>query len=471
MSGAVAANRPGSRNDRIPVPLGELLEIVTESIDAGRLDRAERLLGHALAASPNLPQPMHLQGLIAFRRKRPDEAAALMERAIAAGGRQAGNLRNLSEVYRHLGRLDESLALARQAVASDPADPLGPFNLAMVHYDRNELPPCIAAATHAVQLRPNLPQAHMKLGQAYLAAGELGPGWEHYEWRYQIPGAQPLMPPTTRKQWDGKAVPGSRLLLVADQGFGDVFMFARYVDWVRTLAPDLMIACSNELRAMLTRMFPDIPNFTRWDIIPDYACFCPFSGLPRLHGTRLDNIPVSIPYIVPDPERVQPWADRLAAMLPAGMRRVGIAWAGRPTHNNDHSRSIALGTLAPLASVPGTVFVALQKGEGLKQLGDWPGPAPLVNLDPHLLDFEDTVAVIDQLDMLVTIDTAIGHLGGALGKPTWIMLPFAADWRWLQHRADSPWYPDIRLFRPPATRRWDVVVPQVAAALRERFAA
>ena len=470
MSGAMAASRPMPR-DCVPMPVGELFEIVNESIDAGRLDRAERLLGHVFAVAPNAPDALHLQGMIAYRRKRVDEAAALMERGVAAGGRRAGQLRNLSEAYRYLGRLDDALTMARQALASEPADPLGPFNLAMVHYDRVELEPCIAAALHAVQLRPNLPQAHMKLGQAYLVTGDFARGWNHYEWRYQIPGATPLMPPTERKQWDGRELPADRLLLIADQGFGDVLMFARYVDWARGKAPDIIIACGKELAPLLTRMFPGISVFTRWDMLPDYLAYCAFSGLPRLHGTTLDTIPAEVPYLTPEPVRVADWGARMAELLPAGRRRVGIAWAGRPSHNNDHFRSVELRQLGALAEVPGVVFVALQKGDSAAQVGSWPGPAPLVDLGPELSDFEDTAAVISHLDLVVTVDTAIAHLGGALGVPTWVMLAHAPDWRWMLERTDSPWYPGMRLFRPPAIRRWDVVVADVAAALAGHFSA
>jgi len=309
----------------------------------------------------------------------------------------------------------------------------------------------------------------MKLGQALLAAGDFPLGWKHYEWRYQIPGAAPLMPPTERKQWDGGDLGGRALLLIADQGYGDVVMFVRLVAWARARVPCIMIACSTEMAPLLTRMFPGMPIFTRWDNLPDYLAYLPFSGLPRLHGTTLETIPAMVPYITPDPARQASWTARLAALLPAGSRRVGLAWAGRPTHNNDHSRSVALATLAPLAATQGVVFVALQKGEPAAQVADWPGPAPLVDLGPLLDDFEDTVAVLSRLDLLVSVDTAVAHFGGAMGVPTWVMLPYAADWRWLKDRTTSPWYPGTRLFRPPAVRRWDVVVAEAAAALSERF--
>lgn len=151
------------------------------------------------------------------------------------------------------------------------------------------------------------------------------------------------------------------------------------------------------------------------------------------------------------------------------MKRVGIAWAGRPTHNNDHNRTTTLAALAPLGEVPGIALVSLQKGEGVDQIALWKGPAPLIDIGTKLQDFEDTMAVIDQLDLMVTVDTAIGHFAGAMGRPAWIMVPFAPDWRWLMGRQDTPWYPSLRLLRHPMTKRWDLLVPMVAEELRREF--
>ena len=476
MSGAVqfAAPAPAAATraavPSVPMPLSEIFELVTESIEAGRLDRAERLLGHVLAVAPAQPDALHMSGLIAFRRKKLPEAAALMERSVAQGARKPAYLRNLSELYRVLGRLDDAVAYARQAVSGDPADPLSSFNLAMVYYDRMEIPACLSAARHAVELRPSLPQAHMKLGQAYLLQGEMERGWDEYEWRYQIPGAQALMPKTERPQWDGAPMPDQKLLLVADQGFGDVVMFARYIPWVLERCPDVVVACSIEMFSILKRTYPGVTLFTRWDECPVYAAFCPFSGLPRLHGTRLDNIPAAAPYLAPEADRAAIWGARLAERIPAGMLRVGIAWAGRPTHNNDHNRTVHLSIFAPLAQVPGVVFVSLQKGDDAAQVASWPGPAPLIDLNAELETFEDTMAVMSHLDLLITVDTALGHFAGAMGVAAWVMVPFAPDWRWLRDRTDTPWYRTLRLFRHPATRRWDLVIPAVTAALEQRVA-
>jgi hypothetical protein len=456
----------------VPVPAPEVFAIAHEYLEANRLDAAERMIGHVLAAAPNQPEALHTKGLILFKRNRVAEASALMERSIAlGGGGKATHYRNLSEVYRLQTRLDEALAAARRAVSLDPADPLGPFNMAMVLFDRMEIDACIAAARHALDLRPNLPQAHMKLGQALLVKGDMGPGWDHYEWRYQIPGAQPLMPKTDRPQWDGRALgPGERLLLVGDQGFGDVVMFARYIPWVIERTAELAIACSAEMEPTLRRMFPGVPLITRWDQVGVFACYCPFSGLPRLKGTRIDSVPSATAYLTPEPERARLWRERLDAQLPPGLKRVAFAWAGRPTHNNDHNRTIALDTMAPLFEVPGVAFVSVQKGPATAQLAGYKGAAPLLNLDAQIQDFEDTIAILSAMDLLVSVDTSVVHFAGALGRPAWAMIPFAPDWRWLMAREDTPWYPSVRLFRHPQPKRWDLVIPRVAGELA-RFAA
>ena len=457
----------------VPMPAGEIFVVAHEYLEAGRLDAAERMIGHVLAVLPNQPEALHTKGLIAFRRNRIAEAAVLMERSIAVAGGGGGSggksvhFRNISEVYRLLTRLDEAVVAARRAVSLDPADPLGPFNLAMVLFDRMEIDACIAAARHAIDLRGNLPQAHMKLGQALLLKGDMGPGWDEYEWRYQIPGAQPLMPKTERPQWDGRALGvGERVLLVGDQGFGDVVMFARYIPWVLQRCAEVAIACSGEMEPTLARMFPGVQLVTRWDVVPPFVFYCPFSGLPRLKGTRIDSIPAATSYLRADPGRVKLWRDRLDTLVPAGLKRIAIAWAGRPTHNNDHHRTITLETLAPLFEVAGIALISVQKGPAVAQIAGYKGRAPLIDLDAEIKDFEDTIAVLECVDLLISVDTSVVHFAGALGRPAWMMVPFAPDWRWLMGREDSPWYPSVRMFRHPQPKRWDLVVPRVAEALR-----
>ncbi len=454
---------PGS----VAVPGGEVFVIASEYFEAGRLDAAERMLRHLLATQPEQPEAVHLLGLIEHKRGHGEAAAALVERAIAAGGRRPVHYRNLSEIYRLLARLDPALTAARRAVSLDPADALGLFNMAMVLYDRLEVKAAIAAARAALEIKPNLPQAHMKLGQSLLLLGEFAEGWAEYEWRYQIPGAAALMPTTDRPQWDGRPLgPGERLLLIADQGYGDVIQFARYIPWVQARAPDLALACSRELLSTIDRIVPALPSFHRWEACPPFVAYCPLSGLPRLAGTRLETIPAPIPYLKTDPALVAAWREKLAARVAPGVKRVGIAWAGRPTHNNNINRTIRLETLAPLFDVSNITLISLQKGPAAAELGGYRGAAPLLNLDPEISNFDDTAAIVENLDLVLCVDTSLGHLAGALGKPAWVMLPHAPDWRWLLGRSDTPWYPTLQLFRCPGPRRWDLLLPQIAAALR-----
>lgn len=451
----------------VPVPLGEVFSLAAEFERAGRLPDAARLLAHARAAAPDQPDVLHLSGIVAFREKRPQEALALMERAIAIGGDPALYLRNICEVYRTLGRLDDALAAGRRAAELAPTDPMALHNLAIIHYERLEPDDAIACARRALALDPTMPGAHFELAEALLLKGELAQGWEEYEWRYRIAGAAALMPPTDKHQWDGAPMPGDTLLLVADQGFGDVIQFARYIGWAMERCPSIAIASSPEVAPLLAQIAPQARIFQRWEDCPPWAVFCPLSGLPRLHGTRVENIPAPVPYLRADPERVATWRARLDGLVPADYRRIGIVWAGRPTHNNDRNRSAGLAAFAPLAALPRTALVSLQKGDAAAQAGSYFGRAPLVNLGAEIQDYGDTMAIMQGLDLMVTVDTSVAHLAGAMGRPIWVMLPRAPDWRWLMDRSDTPWYPTMRLYRQEPDRDWRAVLARIARELRD----
>jgi tetratricopeptide (TPR) repeat protein len=450
----------------VPVPAGEIYVIATEYVEAGRLDAADRLLGHILAATPTHAESLHLSGLIAFRRGRMEDSAALMERAARAGARKAVHLRNLAEVYRQVGRLDEGADVAERALNLDRADPLAAFNLAMVQYDRLRIPECVAAAREALRRKPDLPEAQMKLAQALLVSGDFAPGWEAYEFRYRIPGAAPLMPPTTRPQWDGAPMPGGRLLLVADQGYGDVIMFGRLASWAQSRCANVTVACSPEMRGIVEQLVQGATIAIRWEDCQDHTAYCPFSGLPRLSALTLASLPGSTDYLRADPALVSKWAARLDAAIPAGLRRVALSWAGRPTHNNDRNRSLHLRQLQSLANTEGVAFISLQKGPAAAQCAEWTGPAPLLNLDAEIQSFEDTAAILQNIDLSLSVDTSVAHLAGALGRTAWVMLPYAPDWRWLLDREDTPWYPSMRLFRQSNTRDWPGVIARVTETLK-----
>ncbi len=451
----------------VPVPLNELFMVAAEYERAKRWAEADRLLSHILAVAPNQADSLHLAGIVSFRLGRHAQALEQMERAIAHGVDTPLYLRNICEVYRSLGRLDEALAAARQAAALSPSDPLCLHNLSVIHYERLELAESIACADRALAMNAGLPGAHFARAEALLLLGDWAEGWEEYEWRFRIAEAAPLMPPTDRPQWDGTAFSDGRLLLVADQGFGDIIQFGRYIDWAKARCPDIVIACPPEVVSIMRQLCPSAAIALRGEDSLPFRAYAALSGLPRLHGTRPGNVPASVPYLRADPDRVAAWRRRLDGLVPAGFKRVGIVWAGRPTHNNDRRRSTTLASFGPIASVPRVALISLQKGPSADQAGRYFGRAPLVNIGAEIGDYDDTMALLSSLDQVITVDTSVGHLSAALGRPTWIMLAHAPDWRWLMDREDTPWYPTVRLFRQKMAGDWAEVMRRVGAALRD----
>jgi hypothetical protein len=297
-------------------------------------------------------------------------------------------------------------------------------------------------------------------------AGRYKEGFPEYEWRVKLPEAKPLLPsPTDKPLWDGTPLPAGRLLLVADQGFGDAIQFSRFIPWARARAGEVVLAASREIKPLFTG-WPELAGvYDEWGQLPPFDAYAALASLPHLSGLTLENFPPFRPYITAEAERMARWEERLSRLLPAGYRRVGLVWAGQPRHVNDHARSIAFETLAPLGEVADTVFVSLQKGDGARAVGNWLGRAPLVSLGPELESFADTAAVLANLDLLIAVDTSVIHLAGAMGRPTWLLLPYAPDWRWGLNSETTPWYPSLRLFRQDESRKWDVVIERVRAAL------
>lgn len=455
----------------VPVPLTELFTIAAEYERGGRLEQADRLLERMLETSPRQADTLHLSGIVSFRLGRHEKALLQMQQAIEYGVDTPLYLRNICEVYRSLGRLDEALATAKQAVELSPSDPLCLHNISIIHYERLEIEESIACAERALMMNPGLAGAHFELAEALLLKGDWARGWDEYEWRFRISGAAPLMPPTDRPQWDGISFSDATLLLIADQGFGDVIQFGRYIPWAAERCPDIVVACPSEMEPVLRQLHPGLRMFQNWQLCPPYRAYAALSGLPRLHGTRVDNVPAPGYYLRGDLARTASWRDRLDSLSPRSYRRVGIVWAGRPTHNNDHRRSTTLASFAPIAALPRVALVSLQKGPSSNQAGRYFGRAPLINVGAEIQDYDDTMALLACLDVVVTVDTSVGHLAAAMGRPAWIMLATAPDWRWLLEREDSPWYPSVRLFRQTQARRWADVMQRVADALRARFAA
>ena len=303
-------------------------------LEAGRFDAAQAAAEARLAAHPDDGPALHVLGVASWRLGQQARAIEVMNRALTHLGQSeeaATCLRNLTEMCRVAGRLDEAAAHGANAVALGPADPNAWYNLGIVEQERMRLSASIAALRQALALAPDHAGAHFELAEALLLSGQFKEGWEEYEWRFRMPQIPRLMPPTSAPQWDGAPMPGGRLLLIADQGFGDVIQFMRFLPWAKGRCADLVIACSSEMQPLVAPMAGGAPMFRDWATAPPFDAYVAFSGLPRLFGVDLTNIPAGGAYVHPDPERLARWRAKLDALAPRGSRRIGLVWAGRPT--------------------------------------------------------------------------------------------------------------------------------------------
>ena len=436
---------------------------------ARRLGEATGICNDVLTAAPDHPPALALLGIIAGMGNDPERGIPLLEQAIRLRPGNATWNAHLASLCRSTHRMERALAAGQESVRLDPGNADHLVNLSLVFVDVDDRERAMACLLRALGLNHKHPDGHLAMAQNLLAAGDFGPGWMEYEWRNETEAGKNTMPPMTSAPWNGMHIPKGRILLVGDQGYGDTIQFARYIPMVAERCEEIVLGCSAEMGPLL-RDIPGVKQFChRWNDVPGHAAHCRLSSLPLLFGTSLQTIPATVPYLHADPARIAIWRDRLNAQLPAGVKRIGLAWTGRPTHPNDRRRSLRLERLAPLAEAGRAAFVSLQKPTpeaDQAMMARFPG---MTDIAADLADFGETAAVMENLDLIITIDTAMGHLAGALGRPAWIMLPKAADWRWLLDRSDSPWYPTVRLFRQQIAGAWDQVIGDVTGALAEEL--
>jgi Tfp pilus assembly protein PilF len=436
---------------------------------AKRFGEAAGICNDVLATAPDSPLALALLGMISAHTGDPERGISQLERAISLRPGVASWYANLSALYRMAYRMQDALRVGQEAIRLDPQNADHLVNLSLVFTDLDDRANAIACLLRALGLRPDHADGHLALGQNLLAMGEFAPGWIEYEWRNQTEAGKGTLPKMTSAAWNGMRIPNGRLLMVGDQGYGDTIQFARYIPLIADRCQDLILGCSAEMAPLLAAI-PGVRQYChRWTDVPGHAAHCRLSSVPGLVHTTLDSIPAKVPYLFADPARIAAWRSRLDTVLPRGVRRIGLAWTGRPTHPNDRRRSMPLARLAPLAAAGQAAFVSLQKpfpATDQAALAQFTG---LADISAELTDFGETAAVIANLDLVISVDTAVVHLAGAMGRPVWIMLPKASDWRWLLERSDSPWYPTARLFRQSTPGAWDPVIAAVSAALAEEL--
>jgi Tfp pilus assembly protein PilF len=396
-----------------------------------------------------------------------DQAVVECERALALNPNLAQVHNNLGTILRQQKKHDQALVHYRRAVELRPDYPEAHGNLGLILTDTAQIDQALIHFDQVVALRRDSPEAHMDRARTYLMQGDFQRGWADYEWRWKCKDVQP--PSFAQPQWQGEPIEGRSILLVTEQGLGDMLQFLRYARLVKERGAKVLLRAPNSL-VPLMRLVPYVDEVFAWDdALPNFDVYLPLMSLPKIFETTLATIPAGEPYLMADPVLVDRWRETLASI--EGFK-VGIQWQGNPNYRRDGWRSIPLARFAPLASMPGVQLISLQKGLGSEQLRhvDFSVTELGEQLDETTGAFMDTAAVLKNLDLLITSDTALPHLAGGLGIATWLALPHVPDWRWLMDRDDSPWYPTMRLFRQTEFENWTPVFQRMASLLGETVA-
>jgi Flp pilus assembly protein TadD len=418
---------------------------------AGRYASAAQICVGIVSVAPGHPGACTLLGVMALEQGRPAAAMPYLIRAAQAGEVKA--LAALATAWRALGRPDLAAAAARDAAAAAPQVAEYHYNLGNALADCGDAAGAESAYRAALERDPGLVNAHWNLALLLLRLGRYAEAWPEYEWRWRRPGA-PLHYHAHVPAWDGSGFAGRTLLLHTEQGLGDAMQFGRYIPLVQARGGRVVLECPRPLLRLFAASFPDLELVERDQPVPPFDLQAALPSLPGLFATTVETVPAPIPYLR-SPAR-QP------AATDGGELRVGLTWScSAPSSGRD----VPAAALAPLLGLPGVRVHALQLGPAAGQLAGLPGAERVIDLAPRISDFADTAALVAELDLMISVDTSVVHLAGGMGRPVWVMLPHRADWRWLEERGDSPWYPTARLFRQPAPGDWESVVAAMGEAL------
>jgi tetratricopeptide (TPR) repeat protein len=467
-------------------------------IDLERPDEALLSFAHALKLDPRHFEAAHNSARLLQRLERLDEALKFFDLCKRHQPDHAAALQGRAQVLRLLKRFEEALQDSRRSHALDPGsasicnntgDILEKFpgrqhealqwfdralalqpdyflalkNKAWVLTQLRRFEQAIAIYRRLLELDPGNAEMAMSLGQLQLLLGDFEPGWAGHLAQRKMPHYSETYPTFSQPLWLGEDISGKTIVVHRDEGLGDTIQYARYVPMLAARGARVIMVVENQACALMSGL-PGVSQCLSFPAValPPFDFHCPMSSLPSVLGTRLDTIPSAISYLpCPAEDRVHAWEGRLGRH---DRPRVGLVWSGNPRHKNDHRRSTSLRTLTPVLDLDAT-FVSLQKDPRPDDQATLRERAGIVDLTADLTDFVETSALICCLDLVITVDTSVAHLAGALGRPTWILLPYTPDYRWLLDRDDSPWYPTMRLFRQNETRDYDEVVERMRTEL------
>jgi tetratricopeptide (TPR) repeat protein len=419
----------------------------------------------ALQVRPDFLDALFNIGMLLLDERRADDALIYLEQAVRLAPNHPEAHNNLGLVLADLGRFDEALASCDTSLRFRPLDAKTHMNRGNVFSGLGRMGEAIASYDYALRLKPDYVNAVWNRSLSFLALGDFVRGFAEYESRWQKPETKNRSLPEPR--WDGSPLDGKTILLWCEQGMGDMIQFIRYAFELKNRGASVWVECPEPLVSLLVKCPAVDRIIAEGTPLPaGFDCHAPVMSLPSLCRTSLATVPVHVPYLVADPGEVDRWRNELGATL--GLK-IGITWQGNPRHRHDRHRSFSVQRFRHVAQLDGVTVYSLQKGTGIEQLQavgfpitDLRGP-----LDTAGGAFCNTAAAIGVLDLVITCDSAVAHLAGALGKPVWMPLSDLSDWRWLREREDSPWYPTMRIFRQPTLGDWATVFERILDAVRD----
>ena len=429
---------------------------------------AERHYRAAIAIAPEHPAALHYLGVVLFQRNRLDEALPLLDRAVALTPQEPEFHNNRGLALSAAQRDGEAIAAHREALALKP-DHAGAWNnLGLALQASGDVVGAVDAFRSGLRLAPEFPQLHWNLALALLLQGDYTHGWPEYEWRLQAPELQPYLRPYTGPRWSGEHAAGRTVLLTSEQGLGDTLQNLRFAQAVADRGAHVIVAVQQPLRSLAATAPGVSAAYATNESLPPYDAHISLMSLPGVLGATLATVAVPVPYLHADATRLADATAQIEREAGSALK-IGVAWSGAPGNPSNVRRRLPLAALGPLLDVPGTRWFSLKWQAEPPAAADAPYAARLAAL-PIRNDFDGLAALVSGLDLVISVDTSLAHLAGALGKPVWVLLPHVAEWRWLLGRDDSRWYPTARLFRQRAPGDWSEPLRDVEAALRSLVA-
>ncbi len=435
----------------------DLFRMAIEAHEAGNYADAELLYRKLLSERPNVPSAWGNLGVLLRRRKMTEAAVICLRRGLALRPDDGTSWSNLGNALRDLCRYDEAVKAHRHAIDLDPGAPQIHYNLGLVHRDLGHLKEAEGCFRRAELLGYDSAELRWDHALLDLLKGDLEQGFEGLEARWQLHDCHPHFPEIPI--WKGAPLEGQTLMVYAENGIGDSLQFCRYLPLVQSKAGAIVFYCDPSIKRLIQSSpeFEGVEVYGFDDALPeDIDAVIPLMSLPRMVGAKSEDIPNRIPYLKA-PDTDVPILNK--GLIP--QIRVGLVWAGDIHHKNDHNRSIALEQFAQLLDLPGIQFYSFQIGGAESQIKDHCFDPMIRDLSAHIRDFADTASLLNQFDLVISVDTAVAHLAGALDIPVWVLIPFAPDWRWQMLRGDSPWYRSMSLLRQTSPGDWQEVMHRV----------